>query len=235
MVEEPVEVTWPYQISVSPPKDPENCFSLVQVLTPPPEIDVTVRLADPDWAKTSSTSPTVCGLSANVESPGGIIGCERTHGRDRGRTRKMVGRTRRTRGDRGSRISRGGGTVTVGVVCVGRNVPVRILDLGEIPGISIAVGVVRGLCWRATDSRDNLGEHIAVGVVSEGRDNTLWICDSERFVEGVVRVGRGIAVGILGREEIPVGVVGVGGGVRGIRVGDGRFLRACWDRSCRSR
>src|SRR5579863_2623671 len=60
MVEAPTEVILPYQISSSTPTDPENCTALVHVVTPPPEIDVSV---DPvrRWAKTTKTSPMVCG------------------------------------------------------------------------------------------------------------------------------------------------------------------------------
>ena len=42
MVDDPVEVTLPYQISSSAPTDPANCTPLVQVVTPPPETDVRV-------------------------------------------------------------------------------------------------------------------------------------------------------------------------------------------------
>src|ERR1700688_2885101 len=66
MVEAPVEVTLPNQISVSNPTVPANCTALVHVVTPPPEIDDTLGAAVPTWAKTASTSPTVWGDTAKV-------------------------------------------------------------------------------------------------------------------------------------------------------------------------
>src|ERR1700688_4086884 len=69
MVEDPVVVTLPNQISVSNPTDPANCTALVQVLTPPPEIDDTVTPVVPSWAKTANTSPAVWGVTARVVRP----------------------------------------------------------------------------------------------------------------------------------------------------------------------
>ena len=66
-VEEPVEVTLPYQISSSAPTEPANCTPLVQVVTPPP--DTAVRVPAARWAKTTSTSPTFCGDTARVLRP----------------------------------------------------------------------------------------------------------------------------------------------------------------------
>ena len=67
MVEAPVVVTLPYQSSASAPTEPLNCTALVQVVTPPPETDVTVvPVALLTWAKTASTSPTVLGDTAKV-------------------------------------------------------------------------------------------------------------------------------------------------------------------------
>src|SRR6202158_4451268 len=65
MVEGPVEVTGPNQISVSDPEDPANWIALVHVVTPPPEIDVRVR-ALLTSAETIITSPAVLGLTAKV-------------------------------------------------------------------------------------------------------------------------------------------------------------------------
>ncbi len=58
MVEEPVVVTLPNQISSSAPTDPANCTPLVQVVTPPPDTEVSVPVVDRS-AKTASTSPTL--------------------------------------------------------------------------------------------------------------------------------------------------------------------------------
>ena len=69
-VDDPVEVTLPYQISSSGARDPANCTALVQVVTPPPDTDDRVPTAEePAWAKTMSTSPAVCGETAKVVSP----------------------------------------------------------------------------------------------------------------------------------------------------------------------
>ncbi len=59
MVDAPVVVTLPNQISSSAASDPANCTPFVQVATPPPETDDTVGVVDPTWAKTTSTSPAV--------------------------------------------------------------------------------------------------------------------------------------------------------------------------------
>jgi len=69
IVEDPVVVTLPYQISSSPPMDPSNCTALLQVLTPPPEIDDTVTVLVDVRAETSSTSPVVWGSTAKVVRP----------------------------------------------------------------------------------------------------------------------------------------------------------------------
>ncbi len=47
---------------------PANCTPLVQVVTPPPD-DRREWSRPPTWAKTTSTSPTVCGDTARVVRP----------------------------------------------------------------------------------------------------------------------------------------------------------------------
>ncbi len=68
-VADPVVVTLPYQISSSAPTDPAKLRALVQVATPPPETDDTVKPAALVWAKTTSTSPAVLGDTARVLVP----------------------------------------------------------------------------------------------------------------------------------------------------------------------
>ncbi len=51
MVEDPVVVTLPNQTSMSPPNDvPANATPLVQVVTPPPVTEDSVRVVTPTWA-----------------------------------------------------------------------------------------------------------------------------------------------------------------------------------------
>src|ERR1700722_13414397 len=70
MVDAPVVVTVPNQSSSSSPAEPANCTPLVQVVTPPPEIDDTLGVVvDPASANTTSTSPTVWGDTARVPRP----------------------------------------------------------------------------------------------------------------------------------------------------------------------
>ncbi len=62
----PVVVTLPNQISVSTPPVPVNATALVHVATPPPDTEDTVCPVVPTSANTTSTSPTVLGLTAKV-------------------------------------------------------------------------------------------------------------------------------------------------------------------------
>lgn len=69
-VEAPAVVTGPYQISSSVVPDPANCTPIVHVVTPPPETDDTVGVAESTSAYATSTSPTAWGLSDSAVTPG---------------------------------------------------------------------------------------------------------------------------------------------------------------------
>src|SRR5580658_1271881 len=67
MVDDPVEVTWPYQSSYSRGSPvPTYWIALLQVVTPPPETEVVVTALSSCSSMTTSTSPTVCGSTDSV-------------------------------------------------------------------------------------------------------------------------------------------------------------------------
>ena len=66
MVEDPAVVTFCRPDLVSTPPVPVNATALVHVATPPPDTEDTVCPVVPTSANTTSTSPTVLGLTAKV-------------------------------------------------------------------------------------------------------------------------------------------------------------------------